>query len=94
MRYIEFAVFCVHRLQYYVKCYLEERDTQNIIQRVYCECMGVYGESSGVILRAFGRPLVEATEKPREVNWFRQNLAMAMQQGNAFSILSAGRERF
>ena len=56
--------------------------------------MGVYGKSIGVILRAIGRRLVEATGKQREANWFRQNLAIAVQRGNAFSILSAGRERF
>ena len=58
------------------------------------ETMGVYGESTGVIIKAIGRRLVEATEDPREANWFRQNLAIAIQRGNAFSILSAGRERF
>ena len=58
------------------------------------ERMGVYGESTGAILRAIGRRLVEATGEPREVNWFHQNLAIAIQRGNAFSILSAGRERF
>ena len=58
------------------------------------ETMGVYGESTGVILRAIGRRLVEATGEPREANWFRQNLAIAIQRGNAFSILTVGRERF
>ena len=58
------------------------------------ETMGVYGESTGVIIRAIGRRLVEATGDPREAHWFRQNLAIAIQRGNAFSILSAGRERF
>ena len=53
--------------------------------------MGVYGESTGVILRAIGRRLVEATGEPMEANWFRQNLAIAIQRGNAFSVLSAGR---
>ena len=56
------------------------------------ETVGVYGESTGVIIRAIGRRLVEATGDPREANWFRQNLAIAIQRGNAFSILSAGRE--
>ena len=56
--------------------------------------MGVYGGSTGVILRAIGRRLVEATGEPREANWFRRNLAIAIQRGNAFSILSAGRGRF
>ena len=54
----------------------------------------VYGESSRVILKAIGRRLVEATGEPREANWFRQNLAIAIQRGNASSILSAGQERF
>ena len=58
------------------------------------ETMGVHGECTGATLRAIGRRLVEVTEEPREVNWFRQNLAIAIQRGNAFSILSAGRERF
>ena len=58
------------------------------------ETMGVYGESTGVIIRAIGRRLVKATGEPREADWFRQNLAIAIQRGNAFSILSASRERF
>ena len=58
------------------------------------ETMGVYGGSTGVILRPIGPRLVEATCEPREVNWFRQNLAIAVQRGKAFSILSAGWERF
>ena len=61
---------------------------------VAVETMGVYGKSTGVIIKAIGRRLVEATGDPREANWFRQNLAIAIQRGNAFSILSAGRERF
>ena len=55
------------------------------------ETMGVYGQFTGVIIKAIGRRLIEATG---EANWFRQNLAIAVQRGNAFSILSAGRERF
>ena len=63
-------------------------------ESIAVETMGVYGESTGVILKPIGRRLVEATGEPREVNWFRQNLAIAIQRGNAFSILSAGSERF
>ena len=62
--------------------------------QIAIETMGVYGESTGVILRAISRRLVEATGEPREVNWFRQNLAIAKQRGNAFSIFSAGSQRF
>ena len=62
---------------------------------IVVETMGLYGESTGVIQWVIGRRLDEATGEPREVNWFRQNLAMAIQQGNALSVvLSAGRERF
>ena len=49
---------------------------------------------TAVTIRAIFRRLVEATGDPREANWFRQNLAIAIQRGNAFSILSVGRERF
>ena len=42
------------------------------------ETMGVYGESTRVILKAIGRRLVKATGEPREANWFRQNLAIAI----------------
>ena len=41
------------------------------------EMTGMYGESTGVILRAIGRRLVKATGEPREANWFCQNLAIA-----------------
>ena len=58
------------------------------------QTMGVYGESTGVILRAKDHRLVEAAGEPREDNWFRQNLTIDIQRGNAFSILSAGIERF
>ena len=55
--------------------------------------MGVYGESTGVIIRAIGRRLVEVTGDPREANYIRQNLAIAIQRGNAFSILSVDRSK-
>ena len=63
-------------------------------ETIAVETMGVYGKSTGVIIKAIGRRLVEATGHPREATWFRQNLAIAIQRGNGFSILSAGRERF
>ena len=56
--------------------------------------MEVYGVSTGVILRAIGPRLVEATGEPWEAKWFRENLAIAVQRGNAISSLSASRERF
>ena len=58
------------------------------------ETSGVYGKSTGSSVRELGRRLVEATGDSREASWFQQNLALAVQRGNAFSILSASRERF
>ena len=55
------------------------------------EIMAVYGGSTGVILKAIGWHLVEATREPREANWFRQKFAIAIQRSNAFIILSVGR---
>ena len=54
---------------------------------IVVQTMGVYGGSIGVIMRALiDRRLVEVTFEP---GW-----AIAVHQGNAFSILSAGWERF
>ena len=47
--------------------------------------MGVCGGSTGVILRANSKSLVETTGEPKETNCFCQNLAAAVQRGNAFS---------
>ena len=55
------------------------------------ETIGVYSTSTGHILRAIGRRLVEATG---EDTWFYQNLGITIQRDNAFSILFAGRESF
>ena len=66
----------------------------NQFEPIAVKTMGVYGESTGVILRAICCRLVEATGEPREANCFHQNLTIAVQRGNAFSILSAGWEKF
>ena len=58
------------------------------------ETIGVYSTSTGHILRAIGRRLVEATGEAREDTWFYQNLGITIQRDNAFSVLSAGRESF
>ena len=54
------------------------------------ETMGVYGGSTLVILRAIGLRLVETTGNPREANCFRQNLAIAVQRDNAYSLSRLG----
>ena len=58
------------------------------------ETMRVYGGSTGAILRAISRRLVKETWEPMEADWLRQNIATAIQRGNAFSILWASREKF
>ena len=58
-------------------------------EQIAVEMIGVHGGSTEVILRVIGLRLVEATGERREANWFRQNLAIAVQRGIAFSILSA-----
>ena len=63
-------------------------------ETIAIETMGVDGESTGVILRAIGRRLVEATGKPGDANLFHQNLAITIQRGNAFCLFSLVRERF
>ena len=45
-------------------------------------------------LEAIGRLQVEAKGEPREANWFHQNVAIAVQQSDAFSNLSADSEMF
>ena len=47
-----------------------------LLKPIALETIGVYFESTGVILRAKCRHLVEATAEPREGNWFRQNVAI------------------
>ena len=61
-------------------------------ESIAVETTGVNGESTGVILRAAGRS--DVIGEPREANWFRQNLAIAVQRGNTLSILSAGKAGF
>ena len=57
------------------------------------ETMGLYGGSTGVILRAISCRLIEATGEAREATWFCQNLAIAVERGNASSILSTSSDR-
>ena len=52
--------------------------------------MGAYGESTGVILRAIGRRLVEVRGELREANWFRQNLACSARQCVQYSLSQQG----
>ena len=54
-------------------------------EHIAVETMGVYGESTGVIIKAIGHHVVEATREPSEANWFRQNLAIAIKEKHSFT---------
>jgi len=65
-----------------------------IFEPIAIETSGAYGRSTSLIMRSIGRRLVETTSDPRESAWFQQRMALAIQRGNAFSILSAAKESF
>ena len=65
---------------------------QFLFEPIALETSGVYGESTARIVKEIGRRLVETTGESRESLWFQQRLGLAVQRGNAFSILSAGLE--
>lgn len=58
------------------------------------ETSGVFGPSSCNFIREIGARLRQSTGDPREGFWFRQRLAMAVQRGNAWSIIAAVRAKF
>ena len=65
-----------------------------IFEPIAIETTGAYGSTTSLIMRSIGRRLVESTNDPRESAWFQQRMALAIQRGNAFSILSAAKESF
>jgi len=65
-----------------------------LFEPIAVETTGVYGDTTASIVHEIGRRIVVATGDPRESAWFRQRLSIAIQRGNAFSILAAGREFF
>ena len=54
---------------------------------VAIETSGVFGPTSKVI-QEIGKRISEKTGEPRETNWLKQRLSIAVQRGNAISILS------
>lgn len=61
---------------------------------VAVETTGVYGESTGVLISEIGRRISEATGEHRETLWLQQRLGLAVQRGNAYSILAAVRAKY
>ena len=61
---------------------------------VAVETAGVYGESTAALISEIGRRITEATGESRETLWLEQRLGLAVQRGNALSILRAVREKY
>jgi len=61
---------------------------------VAVETAGCYGESTGKFIMEIGRRITEATDDLRETYWLEQRIGLAVQRGNAYSILSSIRGRF
>ena len=59
----------------------------NQFEPIAVEAMGVYGGSTGVILSAIGRRLVETTGQLREANWLRQKPGISEAMRSAISQL-------
>ena len=62
-------------------------------EAVAIETAGTYSEGTKNIVRDIGRRLTDATGDQRETFWFMQRLSLAVQRGNAASILCGEKER-
>ena len=52
------------------------------------ETSGVYGPTTRVIVQEIGKRIMQVSGDKRETMWLKQRLSMAIQRGNATSILS------
>jgi len=55
------------------------------------ETTGVYGKPTAPFLSGFTKKLVDVSDDPRERQWLRQRLSLAVAKGNAASILACVR---
>ena len=51
------------------------------------ETGGVYGSTTGAVIAEMGRRVTEVTGEPRKTFWLEQRIGLAIQRGNAHSIL-------
>ena len=58
------------------------------------ETTGVYGNSTEALISEIGRRISEVTGDRRETRWLEERIGIAVQLGNAHSILASVRERF
>ena len=52
------------------------------------ETSGVYGPTTRVIVQEIGKRIMQVSGDKRETMWLKQRLSMAIQRGNATSILA------
>ena len=58
---------------------------------VAIETSGVFGSSTRNIVNEIGRRISEKTGEKRELLWLKQRLNIAIQRGNAVSIISSAK---
>ncbi len=58
-----------------------------IFQPIGCETFGAWGEEALKFLRLLGKRLGEETQQRRSFEFMMQRLSMAIQRGNAASIM-------
>ena len=61
---------------------------------VAVETSGVFGETTKLLVSEIGRRMTETTGERRETLWLEQRLGLAVQRGNAHSILTAVRDKY
>ena len=55
------------------------------------ETSGVFGHSTRIIISEIGKRISEKTGDKREIMWLKQRLSIAIQRGNALSILTSAK---
>ena len=71
----------------------EALTTRFRFEPIAVETSGVYGDTTASIIAEIGRRMTSVTGEPRETCWLKQRIGIAVQRGNAFSILSLGVEQ-
>ena len=59
------------------------------LEPIAVETTGVYGVPTSSVISKSGRRIKEITGESRKTFWMQQRMGLAIQRGNAFSILTA-----
>ena len=62
-------------------------------ETIAIETSGVYGPSTKIIVQEIGNKISQTSGDRRESMWLKQRLSIAIQRGNALSILSLANDR-